>query len=228
MAEHDELTACQTHLLWHYLHHPEEYTADFLRCLAAELHLSPAIFNLMTPLINRILHKWEHAAVETTEYKVHSDGTRLLRTIFTITQYPSYRILAFMEKVLRALGAGRSIKTPSTKEFGWLLIGGILTDYARRAGVKPSTTQQLLEFRLRNSDHYTLTSWYPDYVEIANLKTAEAERLYLEESEIAKIIDYAVHYQTKIRCKRTRCLSPDCSEWENFYRAIQKYESMKE
>ncbi|MEW6202530.1 MAG: hypothetical protein AB1546_11170 [bacterium] len=227
MAEQSNLTACQTHHLWHYIHRPEEYTNDLMSCLAADLRLPNALLTPLLPFINRILRKWDDAAEETTEYIVYEDGTRLLRTVFLITVYPPSLRLNLIGRILRILGVGRTLKADPNTEFGWLLIGNILTNYARRAGIRPATVQKLLEFRLHNSDYFTLTSWFTDCVEIENLKTGKVERLCLEDSEIAKIVDYALHYQKNLRCKKTRPLAPNCPEWEKFYTAVQHYELMK-
>mgnify|MGYP001081754672 CR=1 FL=1 len=40
-----------------------------------------------------------------------------------------------------------------------VLLGGVLNDYAGKAGVSRASTNALLEFRLRNSDYRTATTW---------------------------------------------------------------------
>ncbi len=186
--------SCSENVLrvWKKTHWPEEYASDALSWLASEAGLPRALALPLRPLAAAILSKWEPAAEETSALLSFENG-RAFRTFFSITNYSDKAVYSLMEKMLRILGIGANrIKSNQDAEFAWVLLGGILSDYACRAGVSRETTRSLLDFRLRNSDYLTATTWFHDHVTITNLKTGRNESLYIPSKDISLIVDFSI------------------------------------
>jgi len=126
--------------VWRRTHRPEEYASDALSWLATEAGLPPTLALPLRPLAVAILSKWEPAAEETSAL-LSSEKGRAFRTFFSITNYSDKAVYSLMEKILRILGIGANkIKSNQDTEFAWVLLGGVLSDYACRAGVSRNNT----------------------------------------------------------------------------------------
>ena len=184
---------------WKRTHRPEEYLPDVITYIAGEIRVPRKALMPLAPVARGILRRWEDAAREFTEYTFLEDGARIMRTIFLIHNYSNSAVYAMIEKVLKVIGVGggaAAAPSESDTDFAWVLLGGVLNDYAARAGVSRESTQALLNFRLRNSDYRTVTTWYPDCVEIANLETGGVESLPLPPQDIDHIVDWGMEYHT--------------------------------
>ncbi|MFH1538626.1 MAG: hypothetical protein ABIH66_06685 [bacterium] len=215
-------SACRRQL-WRRVHRPEEYLRDIAKETAKQWGVPFPLFAPFIPPMRRMLKSWEPAAVETTEYSESGDGSRTLRTVFDITNYSNRRVYALVGALQRFFTRKSSEKVRRAG-FEWDILGGVLTDYARRAGLRRDTAVKLLDFRLENSDYLTLTTWYNDRVEIANLKTGRVEELELPPGEIAKVVDWSVRFQRSLCGGKTRALAPGCPEWREYLNILGDYE----
>lgn len=211
--------------IWRRVHRPEDYLADISREVARQWGVPYPLFVPFLPPMRSLLKTWEPAAIETTQYIAREDGTRLMRTLFDITNYSNHRIYGLAETAQRFFSRnGARVKREG---FEWELLGGILNEYAGKAHLRKETTEKLLEFRLRNSDYYTMTLWSTDTVEIANLKTGRVESLELPPGEIAKVVDWSVDFQQRFH-RRKKCeMAPGCQEIALFEKAMEKYREIK-
>jgi hypothetical protein len=187
-------TICSENVVrvWKKTHRPEEYASDALSWLASESGLPRSLTLPFRPIATAMLSKWEPAADEISAL-LSSDNGRVFRTFFSITNYSNKAVYSLMEKMLRMLGIGtKKIESDQDIEFAWILLGGVLADYARRAGVSPETTDVLLDFRLSNSDYLTATTWFHDRVTITNLRTGRNDSLEIPAKDIDLIVDYSI------------------------------------
>lgn len=210
--------------LWHRVHRPEDYVGDVLKYIAGETGVPAGLLMAAGPIARRMVSSWPAAAMETTEYDVFACGRRRLRTVFRISNYSSRAVFQMAEKALRAMGIGAGAGKGDETEFAWVLLGGVLNDYAERAGLRKETTARLLEFRLRNSDYFTMTTWFPECVEIANLDTGRVEYLALPEDDIGRVVDYAVNYLTNIAGRKSRWLRAEDREAGEYAEHLGSYE----
>ena len=214
----------QPERVWRRVHRPEEYAGAAARWLAAEIGVPRQVLAPFVPLVKSALSRWEPAAEEVSVLVTDPDGGRVFRTFFSITSYSSHAVYGMAERVLRRLGAGRSrLERDPDTEFAWILIGGVLNDYAGRAGLCEDSTCRLLEFRLRNSDYLTATTWFGNCVEIANLETGRVERLELPELEIRKVVDWSVGYHERRAQRTTRRLEPGKPGYEDYLELAAAY-----
>lgn len=212
--------------VWRRTHRPEEYLPDVISYIAGEIGVNRRVLMPLAPVAGGILRRWDDAATEFTEYIFHHDGRRVMRTYFLIRNYSNSAVYAMIEKTLKIIGVGKSVKSGASNgtDFAWVLLGGVLNDYAARAGVSRASTERLLDFRLRNSDYNTVTTWYPECVEIANLVTGRVESLELPSADINRIVDWALEYhQSKFR-RHYRRVAPDAEAWPEFLPLRERYE----
>lgn len=213
--------------VWRRAHRPEVYAADAARWMAGETGVPYFALSLFVPLVRTMLSSWEPAADEVSALSESADGTRLLRTFFRITNYSNRAVYGMMEKILKKIGVGKSAmeKRPGT-DFAWVLLGGVLNEYGAKAGLCEGSICELLEFRLRNSDYFTATTWYADRVEIANLGTRRVESLELPPGEISKVIDWSVDYHERRRGRGTKRLAPEHPEFNEYLELEVLYKRM--
>jgi hypothetical protein len=203
--------------MWRRVHRPEEYAADMAKFVAVELKLPPAIMIPFVPVARAMMRRWENAGVEYTEHTEFEDGTQKLRTVFLIHNYSNSRIYNLLERCLKMLGvAKRDGLECADVDYSWRLLGGILMDFASRAGVTKQTTQSLLEFRLCNSDYETATTWRTGEVEIANLRTGRVETLELPPPDVEKIVRWAVGFHKSKRGRAYCEISTESPEFQEF------------
>ncbi|MEW5945171.1 MAG: hypothetical protein AB1742_03135 [bacterium] len=219
--------AYRVHQMWRRVHRPEEYVDELSRHLAADVRVPYSLIKPLVPAVRRMVSRWEHAAVETTEYFECEKRGRLLRTVFLITDYSDHLVYGVLDKLHRGLLAGRVRKLRGNEDFQWDLLGGVLVDFGRRAGIGNGTIGELLNFRHANSDFHTMTTWFMDRVEIANFRTGKIESLHLPEKEITRIVDYSVGFQREICGKKSRVVLPEEPAWDEFYALMADYEKMK-
>jgi hypothetical protein len=212
--------------LWRRVHRPEEYTEDLVRYIARDLGLPPALLMPVAPVGRRIAAGLPAAAVETTQFDVFACGRRRLRTVFQIANYSDRSVYQLVERMLKTVGIGRNMKADPDIDFTWLLLGGVLNDYAGRAHLHRDATDKLLAFRLRNSDYFTMTTWFPNCVEIANLTTGRVERIELPPEEIAKVVNYSVGVLKNIAGVKSRSLRPESPEMCEFHGFLETYENL--
>ena len=110
-------------------------------------------------------------------------------------------------------------------DFSWRLLGGVLMDYASKAGVSPETTEALLAFRLRNSDYSTITTWRKAGVEIFNLKTGRCESMGLPAVDVKRIVDWALGFHKKGK-QRYRNVTPLAAEDVEFRSLMCRYDAL--
>jgi hypothetical protein len=203
--------------VWKRVHRPEEYAADAARWMAGETGAPYFALSLFVPLVRAVLSSWEPAADEFSILSEDGDGALSLRTFFRITNYTDRAVYGMLENVLKKIGVGKSAmrKQPEV-DFAWLLLGGVLNEYGAKAGLCEGSICGLLEFRLRNSDYLTATTWYSDRVEIANLKTGRVETLELPPEEIRKVIDWSVDQHEGRGGQGTKRLSAECPEFSEY------------
>lgn len=215
--------------VWKRTHRPEEYLPDVITYIAGEIGVNRRLLMPLSPVAGGILRRWDDAAQEFTEYTFHRDGRRIMRTFFLIRNYSNSAVYGMIEKVLKIIGVGKSSgmgKNGGDTDFAWVLLGGVLNDYADRAGVSRASTALLLDFRLRNSDYNTVTTWYPDRVEIANLATGRVESLQLPAADINHIVEWGLEYhQTKYR-RHYKRVDPDGALWPEFLPLRTRYEQI--
>ena len=212
---------------WRRSHRPEEYIPDVIHYIAREIKMPRALLMPLTPVARGILRRWEDAAQEFTEYIYYEHGRRVMRTVFMIHNYSNSVVYTMMEKALKIIGVGKSSSLQQDDvDFAWVLLGGVLNDYASRAGVTRATIDALLAFRLRNSDYHTVTTWYPDCVEIANLLSGHVETLALPEKDIRRIVDWALEYH-RTKCRRHyKRVQPGTDDREEFDALMKRYEQI--
>jgi hypothetical protein len=212
--------------VWRRTHRPEEYLADVISYIAGEIGVNRHLLMPLAPVARTILRRWDDAAHEFTEYTFFEDGKRIMRTFFLIHNYSNSVVYAMIEKVLKLIGVGKSGQMRSKNsdtDFAWVLLGGVLNDYADRAGVSQASTKALLDFRLRNSDYNTTTTWYPDSVEIANLVSGRVETLAMPVKDINRIVDWGLEYhQSKCHRHYVR-VEPDTDPWQDFSPLKERY-----
>lgn len=185
--------------VWRRIHRPEEYAADAAKFIASELKLPNFLMAPFIPLAARFLKSWEDAAVETTAIYEMSDSTRIMRTFFHITDYSNAAFYSLAEKILKKLGVGADLSTKyGDTDFAWILLGGVLNEYASYAGISPATSEKLIAFRMPLSDYFTATTWFPDRVEIANMTSGRVESMKVPPSDINKIVDWTISFEKKL------------------------------
>lgn len=226
---------CGTRRVWRRTHRPEEYLRDIAKEIARQWGIPFPLFAPFIPPIRALLKTWEPAAAETTEYAESVDGAAILRTLFDITNYSNHRVYGLAAALQRFFSRVDSSNghSPKVKRegFEWDILGGVLTDYARKAGLNRDSTEKLLAFRLGNSDYLTLTTWRADRVEIANLKTGRVEELELPPCEIEKVVKWSVrfHCRTSVASGRGggRPLAPQDPEWREYNKMLDEYERIR-
>ncbi len=209
---------------WYRCHRPEEYAADAAKWLAGEIRVPYLFVSPFVPLVKSMLGNWEPAAEEFTVYYSLPGGTQKLRTFFNITNYSNNKIYGTMESILRRLGVGaEKLKRNPEVDFAWVLLGGVLGDYACRAGISSDSIRKLLDFRLVNSDYLTATTWHTEHVEIVNLATAKVDTLSLPADDIRKVVDWSVRYHENACGTCSMELSESCEQYEELNRLSVKY-----
>ena len=195
-----------------------------IRYFARDLKLPQALLMPLSPVARGILKRWEDAAVEYTECVEHEFGGRVLRTIFLIHNYSNSAIYSMAERLLKRIGVGKSaMQGDDDVDFAWVLLGGVLNDFADQAGVSRAATDELLEFRLRNSDYRTVTTWFEDRVEIANLKTGRVENLSLPPGDIDRIVDFALEFHNKKCAVRYEMTDDESADFVEFKSLMERY-----
>ena len=223
----EKQSGTQARQVWRRVHRPEEYAADVAKFLATELKIPYAIMSPFVPIARRVLHRWEDAAVEYTEYISCEQGFVSFRTIFLIHNFSNSAIYGLAERILCRLGVGRSSNLQcSDTDFAWVLLGGVLNDFAGKAGVSRASTNDLLEFRLRNSDYRTVTTWFRDRVEIANLTTGCVETLALPERDILRVVAFALDFHKKKSRGAYMRLSDETAECVEFRSLMERYQKI--
>jgi len=211
--------------VWRRIHRPEYYAPDAAKFLAKEIGIPFIIVKPFIPLARSVLCRWEDAAVETTALYLLPDGDRVLQTFFKITDYSNAAVYAMLEKILKRLGIGARLSEQyGDMDFAWVLLGGVLEEYATSAGVCRRTTRRLNDFRYPLSDYFTATTWYPDRVEITNLDTGAVNSLDIPSRDIRKIIDWSVKFEESI-C-RTDILEPGTAYFDEYLRLTDIYDSI--
>lgn len=220
----EEQSGTQKRRVWRRVHRPEEYAADIAKYLATELKIPYTVMAPFVPLARGVLKRWEDAAVEYTEYISCDQGFVSLRTIFLIHNFSNSAFYGLAERLLCRLGVGRSsgLQCEDT-DIAWVLLGGVLNDYAGKAGVSRASTRALLEFRLRNSDYRTATTWYRGRVEIANLATGRVETLELPECDIRRIVAFAIDYHKKKTGGQYMQLNDETHDTLEFQSLMERY-----
>ncbi len=213
--------------VWRHIHRPEDYASDAGAFVMRELRLPLFLMKPFVPLVQGMVRKWPPAAVETTAFTLFADGSRLLRTYFEITRYDSNGIYVIIERTLKKMGVGAGfLRKYEGIEFVWVLLGGILLDYGKYAGIDDSTARTLVDFRMPLSDYFMAVTWYVDRVEITNMNTGRTDCLSLPPREIAKIVDWASSYQNH-NTPRSAPLPGDARELEHFVSLERIYEEIK-
>jgi len=222
-----EIRELEPKTVWRRVHRPEEYAADAAKFVAGELHVPFLVVRPFVPLARALLSKWEDAAVETTALYETPEGGRVLRTFFEITDYSGAAVYNFLEKLLKSLGVGADLAGKyGDTDFAWVLLGGVLDDYARRARVCRKTACALIDFRFPLSDYHTATTWYPDRVEIANLRTGRVETLEIRPGEIKRIVDFTINFENNPLCARPAAVAPGSPEYCEFERLAGIYDEI--
>lgn len=213
--------------IWRCVHRPETFAADVAKYIASEMKLPGVLMAPFVPMAKAMLRGWEDAAVEYTEYAEYVDGSRTLRSIFLIHNYSNSRVYNLIERCLKLMGVGKCDTLECEEvDFAWRLLGGVLSDYASRAGVTGPTTDRLLDFRLRNSDYETVTTWRASSVEIANLNTGRIESLELPARDIEKIVDWAVNWHRRKKTAGYCELKSGSESYIIFDSLMKKYEGV--
>lgn len=208
--------------VWRRVHRPEEYVFDVSKFIAREIKIPHALVLPALPIASALLRKWDDAAVEHTQYVVDAEGNRILRTFFKIHNYSNSSVYTLLEDLLQRMGVGRRMRNREPEvDFMWLVLGGVLTDYATCACVSEKSLKTLLDFRLKNSDYLTATTWFHSRVEIANLESGKVDILELPAKDIECIVSWAVDYQMKC-CGKKSCEiasgHPECVEFDGLMR----------
>lgn len=213
--------------VWRRIHRPEDYAADAARFVAREIRLPFIFIKPFVPIARRILAGWEDAAVETTALYETPGGKRTLRTFFQITDYSNDAIYGMIEKILKRMGVGAGFSRNDETDFAWVLLGGVLSDYAESAGICRRTARRLNDFRFPLSDYFTATTWEPECVEIANLRTGRVETMCVPACDIDKIVDWAVCFEERISGCKSQNIEPGTAGYEEFMCLDAKYHEMK-
>ncbi len=213
--------------VWRRIHRPEDYAADAAKFVAREIHIPFIFLKPFVPIARKILAGWDDAAIETTALYETPEGKRTLRTFFLITDYSNDAVYGMIERILKRMGVGARLSRNDETDFAWVLLGGVLTDYAESAGVCKRTTRRLNEFRLPLSDYFTATTWETEYVEITNLRTGRVERMYIPARDICTIINWSVNFEEQISCCKSKTIEKGTTEYHEFLKLNAKYHEMK-
>lgn len=210
--------------VWRRIHRPEEYAADAAKFIASEIKLPSFIMSPFIPLAARLLKSWDDAAVETTAVYELEDSTKVMRTFFSITDYSNDAFYGLAEKILKKLGVGADLSSKyGETDFAWVLLGGVLNEYANYAGISPATAEKLIAFRMPLSDYFTATTWYPDRVEIANLTSGRVESMEVPPSDIEKIVSWTISFENKLCGAKSIRLAPGNPTYDEYLELENTY-----
>jgi hypothetical protein len=203
--------------VWKRIHSPEEYASDAAKWMAGEMGLPFIVVSPFVPLIKSIFSRWEPAAEEYSALVHDAGGAPIFRTFFKITNYSNHAVYEMMEGVLKRIGVGRSsLKKKPEIDFKWVLLGGVLGEYGVKAGLCEDSICKLLDFRLRNSDYFTATTWFAERVEIANLISESVESLELPPNEIKRVVDWSINFHKTCCGRSTTAVTSGCADYRRY------------